>query len=275
MSKPRLLATGCRICGCFRSESTPKNTTPKFAVSERKCAACGLNCGKPSLLDLFSGAGGAARGYQLAGFCVLGVDVKPQPRYAGCRFHQGDALTFPLDGFDVIHASPPCQAHSTLAVMWNANRHEDLIIPIRNRLRQSGLPYVIENVPGAPLIDPIQLCGSSFGLGTEVYDGWRQLRRHRLFESSFWMLRPTCDHRGATIGIYGDHARDRRRKAGERDRGTDFPRGKQVDLGRQAMDMPWVAHWRELSQAIPPAYTRFIGEQAMRLISAERMNASA
>jgi len=230
---------------------------------------------QPRLLDLFCGAGGSARGYQEAGFYVVGVDIKPQPRYCGDEFHQADALTFPLEGFDAIHASPPCQKHTSLRVMWNAQEHDDLIDPIREKLRASGLPYVIENVPGSPLISPIRLCGSSFGLGVTVYDGWRQLRRHRLFESNFLLLSVPCTHKGATIGIYGDHARDQRRKPGVRERGIDFPDNDKLSLGRAAMGMPWAAHWRELSQAIPPAYTKFVGEQLMRVVLAERERAGA
>lgn len=207
-------------------------------------------------------------GYFLAGFEVVGVDNSPQKNYP-FEFHQADALTFPLDGFDLIHASPPCQKHTTLNVMWNAKEYADLIAPMRERLQASGVPYIIENVPGAPLHSPVKLCGSSFGLGVEVYDGWRQLRRHRLFESNLFLFGMQCSHQGATIGIYGDHARDRRRKPGGRERGIDFPDKDKLNLGRQAMGMPWAEHWKELSQAIPPAYTRFLGEQAIRLITTE------
>ena len=112
---------------------------------------------RPRLLDLFCGAGGAARGYQLAGFHVTGIDINPQPRYAGDEFVQADALTYPLDGFDAIHASPPCQAYTSLRVMWNAIEHADLIPSTRANLIESGLPYVIENVPGAPLRNPLAL----------------------------------------------------------------------------------------------------------------------
>lgn len=126
------------------------------------------------LLDLFCGAGGAAMGYYRAGFEVVGVDIKPQPNFP-FEFHQANALDFPVDGFDIIHASPPCQAHTCLNVMWNAKKHADFVEPTREKLKASGLPYIIENVPGAPLIDPIKLCGSMFGLGAGPYD----LRRHR------------------------------------------------------------------------------------------------
>ena len=103
---------------------------------------------KPRLLDLFCGAGGAARGYQLAGFHVTGVDIAPQPRYAGDEFFRADAMTFPLDGYDAIHASPPCQDHSSLRGMWNARHHGTgwMLAATRERLRAWGGPYVIENV---------------------------------------------------------------------------------------------------------------------------------
>ena len=213
-------------------------------------------------LDLFSGAGGAAMGLHRAGFDVTGIDIRPQPRYP-FRFIQADALKPPVDlrKFDFIWASPPCQAHTTLKVMWNAREHEDLIPATRAMLEASGVPWVMENVPGSTLGDGFWLCGSMFGLGVTVYDGWRQLRRHRWFESPFIRpLLPPCAHSGGTIGLYGDHARDRRRKPGVRDRGTDFPDSDKLELGRNAMEMPW-ADWHGISQAIPPAYSEFIARQ--------------
>jgi DNA (cytosine-5)-methyltransferase 1 len=165
---------------------------------------------KPRALDLFSGAGGAARGLQLAGFHVTGVDIRPQPRYAGDVFIHGDALEVSLDGYDFIHASPPCQAHTAMKTMPDAKEHPDLIPATRSRLVASGLPYVIENVVGAPLISPILLCGTMFDLGCKD----AELRRHRLFECSFPMLVPQCQHgrRAAAIGVYGGHLRNRRRR---------------------------------------------------------------
>lgn len=199
-------------------------------------------------------------GLHQAGFEVVGVDIEPQPRYP-FKFIQVDALEFPLEGFDFIWASPPCQKFTALKTVWNAkNDHPDLVGPIRERLKASGTPYVIENVPGAPLLNPVRLCGSMFGLGVEVYDGWRQLRRHRLFETNFPCRVPECRHKGATIGIYGDHARDRRRKPGVRERGVDFPDCDKLLLGRKALGIDWM-RWKELSQAIPPAYSRYLAEQ--------------
>lgn len=140
---------------------------------------------KPRLLDLFCGAGGTAKGYQRAGFYVVGVDIKPQPRYAGNEFVLADAVTVDLDGYDVIHASPPCQDYSALKA-FQSHQRPRLVPVIRDRLRRAGVPYVIENVVGSELEYCIVLCGSSFGLG---------VRRHRLFEMShppsFW---PQCEH---------------------------------------------------------------------------------
>lgn len=219
---------------------------------------------RPLLLDLFCGAGGAAMGYHRAGFDVVGVDIDPQPNYP-FRFVQADALAppFNLSDFDVIHASPPCQRFTALKTMWNhrGEDHPDLLEPTRNMLRSSGRLWVIENVPGAPLRAPIRLCGSSFGLGVEAYDGWRQLRRHRLFESSLALWSIPCAHNGATIGLYGDHARDRRRTKASK--GRDFPDADKLQLGRDAMDMQWADKWREISEAIPPAYTEWIGTQLL------------
>ena len=102
--------------------------------------------------------------------------------------------------------------------------------------------------------------GTMFGLGLEACDGWRQLRRHRLFETSFRLLPPSCSHKGATVGIYGDHARDCRRKPGVRDRGIDFPDREPLSIAHRALETPWM-NWKECSQAIPPAYSQYIAEQ--------------
>jgi DNA (cytosine-5)-methyltransferase 1 len=165
----------------------------------------------PVLLDLFCGAGGAAMGYHLTGFRVVGVDISWQPRYP-FEFRQADAMTYPLEGFDAIHASPPCQAYSAMRTSWNARGdHPQLIQPVRERLREAGVPWVMENVPGAPLEPLFLMCGSAFGLGVPGY----QLRRHRWFEvSGFWAMSQPCQHSGPVIGIYGDHGRDRRRGGG-------------------------------------------------------------
>ena len=209
---------------------------------------------RPRLLDLFCGAGGAAMGYHRAGFDVFGVDIRPQPRYP-FEFHQADAMTFPLDGFDTIHASPPCQAYSDLRTSWNAKTHPDLVDSVRQRLVSSGRPWAIENVEGAPLSKLTVLCGSMFNLGIPGY----QLRRHRLFETHPMLpLQPPCMHRGAVIGIYGDHVRSR----GHWRKGADFPGQDKAALAGAALGIDWMT-WAELSQAIPPAYTQFIGEQLL------------
>ena len=221
-------------------------------------------------LDLFCCQGGATRGLQLAGFHVTGVDIEPQPRYCGDDFVHADALRPKVDlsQFDFIWASPPCQAHTTLRDMWNSKDHQDLIPQTRELLVRSGRPWVMENVPGSTLggdFPMFFLCGSMFGLGVEFEDGFHQLRRHRWFESSLRPLIPPCNHRGATIGVYGDHVRDRRRRNGDSDRGIDFPNSNYLDLGRKAMGMPW-ADWHGISQAIPPAYSEFIGNHVMQIL---------
>ena len=210
---------------------------------------------KPRLLDLFCGAGGCSAGYARAGFEIVGVDIEPQPSYP-FEFHQADAMTFPLDGFDAVHASPPCQAFTSMKVMPNAREHGDLLTPTRERLEECGRPYVIENVPGAPVIGHVTLCGTAFGLGAEGYE----IRRHRHFETNFPVMVPPCHHSRPTLGIYGGHARDRRRVPGENpERGRQFDAGVGLRLAREAMEMPW-ANWKGLSQAIPPAYTEHIGQ---------------
>lgn len=214
---------------------------------------------KPRLLDLFCGAGGAAMGYHRAGFEVVGVDIKPQKHYP-FEFHQADAMSYPLEGFDVIHASPPCQAFSDMKTMWNANKHEDLLTPIRERLKATGRLYIIENVEGAPMAGMI-LCGTTFGLGLDSHGA--ELRRHRQFETSFPMLVPPCQHGRRTVGIYGDHLRDRRRTNTER--GVDYPDKEKLALGSRAMGIDWM-NWKELSQSIPPAYCEFIGKQLMEYL---------
>ena len=151
---------------------------------------------KPCILDLFCGAGGAAMGYHNAGFDLVGVDIEPQPNYP-FTFIEYDAIAF-LEEFgsllhrrwDAIHASPPCQAYS-VATKWRGDpsSHPDLLEPTRDLLEEIGLPWVIENVPGAPMTPDVVLCGSMFDL---------QVRRHRLFLSNvpIFDLMPSCRHRG-------------------------------------------------------------------------------
>lgn len=242
---------------------------------------------KPQLLDLFSGAGGCARGYQRAGFYVVGVDHKPQPRYAGDEFYEADALAvldfllagnewrgYVLADFDAIHASPPCQAHSAMRTMPNARQHADCLPATRSLLIASGLPYVIENVVGAPMAGAVVICGAALGMGTSTHD----LARHRLFETNFPLLVPPCSH-GArpVIGFYGDHVRDARRLPGEADRrlpdmATD--RAGKLAYGRDAMGIDWM-EWEELTQAIPPVYTEHVGSYLLAEINARASRQAA
>ncbi len=231
---------------------------------------------KPRLLDLFCGAGGAAMGYYRAGFEVVGIDIKPQPHYP-FEFHLGDALTYPLEGFDAYHASPPCQKFSVMTNgRWQdrLENHPDYIEPIRERLLATGKPYVIENVEGAvsKLINPVKLCGTQLGLGTKEGN---QLRRHRYFEcSNFWMLVPPCGHNKASaIGVYGGGQNPARKRpvtigvwghAGgnsNRDNLAQFG----TDARREAMGIDWMVG-DELSEAIPPAYTEYIGKYLMQAV---------
>jgi len=298
---------------------------------------------RPRLLDLYCGAGGVAQGYHEAGFEVDGVDSAPQPRYP-FRFIQADALAYLWECghcYDAIHASPPCQKFTQLAALMRSRqpdydaRHPDLIEPTRELLLATGTPYVMENVVGAPLIEPVMLCGSMFGLQTEC---GAQLRRHRLFETNWLLLVPMkCVHRkriigvygtgmaqeGArTIGVYGDtirggtpppptigvysknpegrtigvhgrpqliennrgvisvhggHARDRgaeQREAVITITGhssqqnvvkNQVRRTYTVEQARQAMGIGWMTQ-KELSQAIPPAYTAYIGRQLLAIV---------
>jgi len=226
------------------------------------------------LLDLFCGAGGAAMGYHRAGFDVVGVDHVAQPHYP-FEFHQGDALAERWDTilgpFDAIHASPPCQAFTALKVMPNARQHADLLTPTRDLLIETGLPYVIENVPGAPMDDVrppdlfgggggVVLCGSTFGLNNGEYE----LRRHRWFESNLVLEQPQCAHRLPVIGFYGGHARTRQRTVSvHRDRGGDIVgNARKMPLVRDLMGIDWMT-LAEAGHAIPPAYTEFIGTQLM------------
>lgn len=207
---------------------------------------------KPRLLDLFCGVGGAAMGYHRAGFEVVGVDISPQPHYP-FEFEQYDALRFLRDwkyatSFDAIHASPPCQAYSVAT--RDKSGHADLIAPLRALLVETVLPYVIENVPGSPLQDYVVLCGSSFGL---------KVRRHRLFETNWSLLVPPCNHagQGQPIGVYGEGS------------SKSQVRGRKADNESEVlavMEMPW-ADRAGATQAIPPAYTEFIGTQLLEYLN--------
>lgn len=216
------------------------------------------------LLDLFCGAGGASVGYARAGFDVVGVDLSPQPNYP-FEFQQGDALTFPLEGFDAIHASPPCQRYTAAAQIHNsAARHPDLIGPVRGRLIASIVPWVIENVERSPLIDPIKLCGSMFGLG---------VRRHRLFESNVPLEAPVCgDHSLWHASVFGNRCVGRQRLTGAQSgSGTRTQTWDKFEdelaTASAAMGVDWMT-LKEISESIPPAYTEYIGRQLTQLLRA-------
>jgi DNA (cytosine-5)-methyltransferase 1 len=220
---------------------------------------------KPRLLDLFCGAGGAGMGYHRAGFEVLGVDLHPQPHYP-FEFHQADALTFPLEGFDAIHASPPCHDHSTVT---GRNRKAEgekgtgwMLAATVGRLISLGLPWVVENVEGASMPASaywFRLCGSSFDL---------DVRRHRRFASKVGVLAPPCEHHrqaprfrsldskrppGSLATVVGVHGH------------LNYP--GEFALRCAAMGVDWMTN-DELSQAIPPAYTEWIGTQLLAVLEA-------
>ncbi len=214
-------------------------------------------------LDLFSCAGGATKGLQRAGFHVTGVDIKAQPRYCGDEFHQADALTFPLDGFDFIWASPPCQGYTAMRHAPGAKGAPLLIDAVRNRLETSDALWSIENVEESrwSMRDPMLLCGSMFELGAQ---GCRT-QRHRLFETSFPIRKPLCSHDSRpVVGVYGGHARRRAASAGGR--GTrDVWEGGHKAAASAALGIDWMT-LAEMSEAIPPIYAEFIGRCALHTI---------
>jgi DNA (cytosine-5)-methyltransferase 1 len=221
---------------------------------------------RPLLIDLFCCAGGAGMGYHRAGFDVLGVDISPQPNYP-FRFEQADALewlrwefTLPLnERAAVYHASPPCQRHSAItSVSGDPSSHPDLIGSVRDFLVALGRPYIIENVPRAPLRDPVLMCGAAMGLRHGPY----VLRRHRLFESNVALTSPGCGCRrgdGITMGVYGggNSTKPRATKTGGR------PYKGTVEERKAIMGMPWVGGLHEINEAIPPAYTEYLGKQLL------------
>jgi len=188
-------------------------------------------------------------GYHQAGFEVVGVDCAPQPHYP-FTFHQADALTYPLDGFDAVHASPPCYLYSPVAQQV-ADRFADYLVETRTRLETSGIPFIIENVPQAPLRHDVVLCGQQFNL---------PLYRHRAFEASFELLRPKpCHHVPARSHVRGWRTLDQ---------GVITVAGHAFRLneGRLAMEMPWATSRKELVAAIPPAYTEYLGDQLREVV---------
>lgn len=226
---------------------------------------------KPRLLDLFCGAGGCAVGYSRAGFEVVGVDIKPQKRYP-FGFVEGDALVIlrhllnggrirvePMDDaapvygladFDAIHASPPCQAYTPLKALHAHKDYPDLLGPTRQLLIEVGKPWVIENVPGAPLHYGVMLCGTMFGL--RVY-------RHRWFETPFLIFQPQHPRHRIPAGAPGTKG-GRGRKAHYLAGGFVTVCGNVGSYAGEAMGIDWMTG-EELSQAIPPAYTEWVGRQ--------------
>jgi len=214
---------------------------------------------KPRLLDLFCGAGGAAFGYYRAGFEVVGVDIKPQPRYP-FEFHQADALTYPLDGFDAYHASPPCQEYSISRYMQGTKGALKLIDDTAFALEQTHKVFVIENVPGSNLYNPIELSGMSFGL---------KIIRRRLFElHGFDILlipSPRVERNYRDAGYIPYH------------HGTSYKCGHLPNIWtkerlQKAMGIDWMTI-SEMTQAIPPAYTEYIGGYLMQAVLESRVTA--
>lgn len=226
---------------------------------------------RPKLLDLFCGAGGAAMGYYRAGFDVVGVDIKPQPRYP-FAFIQGDALDvlsrmlhgekflasdgrlYGIKDFAAIHASPPCQGYSkTRSLSRNDSTQKKLIPETRYIIKKTHLYYVIENVEGAPLLDPILICGPMVGLN-KIY-------RHRLFETNFHI--PFLLH--ASHGLSVDKLSGKNSK---RDIVQVCGKGRYkgyMDRARIAMEIDWMNE-QEIAEAIPPAYTEFVGKQMLTVV---------
>lgn len=215
------------------------------------------------LLDLYCGAGGAGMGYHLAGFEVVGVDINPQPNYP-FHFIEADCLKLGMDflkSFDAIHASPPCQKYTKKAANWGRRRkhwieHPDLVEPTRMMLEASGLPYIIENVMGAPVKAGLVLCGTQFGL---------RITKHRAFESNIRLAMPPagCDHRDVFNPWSG--------------------KGRTAKEFREAQGTPWIPTGGgasrkagvtgDLYNAIPPAFTQFLGEQLIEALQHMRVAA--
>lgn len=214
-------------------------------------------------LDLYCGAGGASRGYYYADFEMVGVDSAPQKRYE-YTFHQADAIAtlqlllaggsiagYTLEDFDFIHASPPCQAYSVMVKSLTAVNHPKLVKRTRKLLLATNKPYVIENVPGAPLIAPVQLCGTSFDI---------RVRRHRLFESNIKLIQPKCKHKEIVV-IDPVGGNNKFKLEGDK---------RPIERAwREEMGVVWMTQL-EARQAIPPVFTHFIGEQIKNALQRSR-----
>ena len=222
------------------------------------------------LLDAFSCQGGAAVGYARAGFDIVGVDKDPQPRYP-FEHHVGDAVAFIRDHgheFDVIHASPPCQRWSHGTVAGHADKHPDLVAATRDAILATGRPYVIENVPRAPLLNPVTLCGSMFGLSAVDDDGTPlRMERHRLFESNVLLYPPMeCFHdpQVRVAGSYGGARRDK-------DEARLVRRGGYVPskaVQERLLGVDWMTE-HGLHQSLPPAYCEWLGALLLDFLACE------
>ena len=217
------------------------------------------------LLDLYSGGGGAAAGYIVAGFEVVGVDIADHSAYYPGEFVQGDALAFVREHgheFDAVHASPVCKRYSTATGAQHRDKHPDQVADTRDALMSTGLPWVMENVPQAPLRRDLLLCGSHFALAS----GGHLLKRHRVFELHGFevpQLACTCRDGRPIAGVYGDLSNDGFRRYNTKRGGVKFP----LSHARVVMGVDLPA--KPLSQAIPAAYSRYIGEYLAWSIAAE------
>ena len=227
---------------------------------------------KIRILDLFCGAGGAAMGYALAckdagcEYEIVGVDNKPQPRYP-FQFVLADAMTYPLDGFDIVRASPPCQDHTTASAPGKAlGKSYDtgwMLEATYQRFQSLCVLWEIENVAQAPMHQSVMLCGSMFGL---------RVLRHRKFDSNYLLYPPCgCYHAGNEVGVYGNHvyaigtySEKWKRRANGRRRPVEYP----LAVANEAMGINWM-NWGEICQAIPPAYTRWLGRQILAVLGVQ------
>lgn len=218
---------------------------------------------RPRALDLFCGAGGASKGLHAAGFDVVGVDINPMPRYP-FPFIKADAIEARIEEigwFDFVWASPPCQQFSALATREDLSHYPDLVDPIRQKLVASGKPWVIENVPGAPLRKDLMLCGGMFGLRSY---------RHRHFEANFYIAQPDHPKHVVRVNRRGENRKEHWANGGfltiTGDVGTY--------CGPEAMGIDWMSG-DEMSEAIPPAYSEFIGRAAIFHIESKRISERA